>query len=50
MSKKRVAKWARDMWQMFEALPQNAHSDRVDFEIKQVLINNGIEKDDLGKC
>ena len=45
MSRESVAKWARDMWQMFESLPENVHSDRIDFEIDQVLIKHGIKNE-----
>ncbi len=43
--KNKVKEWARDMWQMFESLPVNSHSDRVDFEIKQILVKHGIENE-----
>ncbi len=43
MNKKRIADWARDMCNMLEGLPRNAHSDRVDFEIDKILQKHGID-------
>jgi hypothetical protein len=48
--KNKVREWARDMWEMFESLPKDSHSDRVDFEIAKILQKHGIPNSNAEKA